>query len=62
MREVFVTIVGQQIAVASNRTVAATHAEQMVLNDVNHLVTLAEENGECRRNVRVRIAKVVVDR
>ena len=58
---VWVTIIGGHVAVADTYAHAVRQVSEILTSSADHLVGQAEERGEIRQSVRVRVCKVHVN-
>lgn len=61
MEKVFVTLVGNSVAVASDNETAARQVTDLVLANARDITYSASYDGEVRRSIRVRMAHVTVN-
>lgn len=60
-RKVFVSMVGNLIAVAVNQDTATKQLHEMVMVDFERAVQDAKDNGEIRKSIKTRIVYVELD-
>jgi hypothetical protein len=60
-RLVYVVITADAIAVSDSFTSAARQLQEIVGGQANQILSDADANGECRRSIRVRAARVYLN-
>lgn len=61
MAQVYVTLIGHQIAVATRSDIAVQQATQCIKSTVENIALDVDYRGEVRRTVTIRVCKVDVD-